>query len=836
MAQFHDCIASAAAQGAMTKEEADLLRSMYDAQVRATGDDLAAKAKVAELLTAEAENKARVARISAERADAIADIVEDYVGPDGRHDVLGAALGLLDNRNNRLLGAPSVTGRRDALVGHIHGRLEELLHETRRKWASGTRRGQMILDDMVKAAFGEAVDDPKATGFLRAWQTIADEMVDRFNAAGGSIVKIDNYFPQNHDAGKMMRAGKAEWIAFIRSRLDIGKMRDPLSEGPLEPSRLDGALNAIYERIVTDGAVDLKPSGQALGRGALANQRQERRFLVFRDAAAWRDYNQAFGGGDVYGALMAHVHGLAKDVAALEVLGPNPNATVTWLKQVVESEFAKAQLGEPSLWKGNADARMDGRTDAVDRLWSVVNGSVGTGDQNAADAFQAVRNFLTGAQLSGTALTAVLGDPFQQRNARAFAGIPTLRFLAELPRQILDGAKKQEITRAGVVTQDALENLTTDLRGRSLVNGSAELSKWLPDAVFRWTGLTPWTNANRRTQAMSFMFEAGDRLGQSLEEMAKDGDRGRRFARWLRGFGIGEAEWSIIQQARALDHGEAGGLLRMIDIANSAPGDRAVMDAALRYGDAVHAFMEEAVPMGTASIRAALGRATKAGTTGGEVARSATMYLSYPATVMMSMVRAAQWEMAEAGAARGGLSTAAGIVSLTIGGALVLQMAELRNGRDPRDVTDWQFWALAAAKGGAMGYYGEYVFGDYTRGSSQQVAKLAGPVMNTLGDALGILGGKDIVALLAREESETNRSRRLVDFGRRNTPLLNMWMVRPVTDRLIWDRLTLLADPNAHRQWRTKERQLMRDEGQGTWWGRGEALPRRAPDFTTVWQ
>lgn len=63
-----------------------------------------------------------------------------------------------------------------------------------------------------------------------------------------------------------------------------------------------------------------------------------------------------------------------------------------------------------------------------------------------------------------------------------------------------------------------------------------------------------------------------------------------------------------------------------------------------------------------------------------------------------------------------------------------------------------------------------------------------------------------------------------------------MWQIKPVTDRLIWDRLTLLADPNAYRQWRTKERQLMRDEGQGTWWGRGEALPRRAPDFTTVWQ
>jgi hypothetical protein len=835
MAQFHDCIASAATQGALTKEEADLLRSMYDAQVKASGDDLTAKARVAEILTAEAELKARQARLSAEAADRIATAFEEWRGPGGEPDVMSVALGFLDNRNNRLLGAPSVTGRRDALVGYAHGRLEQLLYETRRKLGSGLRRGTVLMDTMVDAAFGRDAD-PKARAFLDAWRQVADELVDRFNAAGGAVAKLKDYFPQNHDAGKLMAAGKDAWIAFIRPRLDVAQMRDPLTGGPLTEARIAESLDVIYDRMVTDGAIDLKPSRQPQGRGALANQRQEHRFLVFRDADAWRDYNQAYGGGDVHGALMNHVHGLAKDIAALEVLGPNPNATVTWMKQVVENEIGKAQLGQPSLWSRNVQARMEGRPDAIDRLWGIVNGSVGVGNQNAADGMQSLRNFLTAAQLSGTAVTAVLGDPFQQRNAKAFAGIPALRFLADLPRQLFDGASKRDITRAGVVMQDAMDHLTADLRGRSLTGRSAELTKWLPDRIFAWTGLSPWTTANRRSQAMSFMFEAGDRLGQSLEAMAADGDRGRRFARWLQGFGIGAAEWEIVRRARALDHGEAGGLLRMMDIIDSAPGDRTVKEVALRYGDAVHAFMEEAVPMGTAQSRAMLGRSTRAGTVGGEIARSTTMYLTYPASVMLSLTRAAQWEMAEAGAARGGLYVAASLASLTIGGALLLQMTELRNGRDPRDVSDWQFWAQALARGGALGYYGDYIFGDYTRGGTQQAARLAGPVANTAADLLAAtIGGKDVAAALTGE-SEVNRPRRLVDVARRSTPLVNMWQVKPVTDRLLWDRLTLLADPNAHRQWRTKERQLMREEGQGTWWGRGEAEPRRAPDFSTVWQ
>lgn len=835
MGSFHDCIASAAAQGALSRDEADMLRAMFDAQRQALGDDLKAKAKVAEQLTAAAEEKARQARLSAEAADRIATAMEEWRGPDGRADVLGVAMGVLDNRNNRLIGMPSVTGRRDALVGYAHGRLEELLYATRRRLGSGLRRGQVLLDDMVDAAFGKAAD-PKARAFLEAWQTVADELVDMFNRAGGNIAKLKNYFPQNHDAGKMKAVPKDEWVGFIMPRLDIAKMTDPLTGGPLTPARVVESLRVIYDRIVTDGAIDLKPSRQPQGRGALANQRQEHRFLVFRDADAWRDYNQAFGGGDIHAALMNHLHGLAKDVAALEVLGPNPNATVTWMMQVVENEIGKAQARQPSLWNGGVDPRMEGRPDAIARLWSVVNGSVGTGNQNAADAMSAVRNWLTSVQLAATAMTALIGDPFQQRNARAFAGVLTLRFLADLPRQIFDGASKREITRAGVVLQDAIEHLTTDLRGRTLAGRSAEMSKWLPDRVFAWTGLTPWTVANRRTQAMSFMFEAGDRLGQSLAEMAKDGTRGRRFARWLEGFGIGEAEWAVIRQARPLDHGEAGGLLRMMDIVDSAPGDARVFDVALRYGDAVHAFMEEAVPMGTASSRELLGRATKAGTWSGEIARSTTMYLSYPASVMMSLMRATAWEAAEGGAARGGLYAAGAAVSLTIGGAMLLQMIELRQGRDPRDVKDPTFWAMALARGGALGYYGDYVFGDYTRGSSQQVARLAGPVANSAGDLLAAtLGGKDIAAALAGE-TEVNRGKRLVDFGRRHMPLTSMWQVRPVTDRLIWDRLMLLADPAAHRQWRTKERQLMREEGQGVWWGRGEAGPRRAPDFSTVWQ
>jgi hypothetical protein len=53
---------------------------------------------------------------------------------------------------------------------------------------------------------------------------------------------------------------------------------------------------------------------------------------------------------------------------------------------------------------------------------------------------------------------------------------------------------------------------------------------------------------------------------------------------------------------------------------------------------------------------------------------------------------------------------------------------------------------------------------------------------------------------------------------------------------LLWDQLDLIADPEAHKAWRTAERKLMNEKGQGMWWRRGEALPHRLPDLETLWQ
>ena len=81
-------------------------------------------------------------------------------------------------------------------------------------------------------------------------------------------------------------------------------------------------------------------------------------------------------------------------------------------------------------------------------------------------------------------------------------------------------------------------------------------------------------------------------------------------------------------------------------------------------------------------------------------------------------------------------------------------------------------------------------------------------------------------------DDETDRGKLTAKLAQKYMPA--PWWIKPATDRLIFDRLQLLADPAAYRQWRTKERQLHDETGQGVWWGKGEAAPRRMPDWGHV--
>ncbi|MCW2317481.1 hypothetical protein M2322_003040 [Rhodoblastus acidophilus] len=857
---FNDCILSARDQGALTPDEADELIARYEAHVRSiqaetrsmggplpppTPDQLKeAKARLAGDIAAVAEQKEWIAQRNAEVIDGLRATAEGYSFKGGP-DVLRAMLGVLENKNNVLLGRPSVVTRADALIGEAHGKMEQMLWEFRRKFWSGKRRGALREENLIDEAFAKSTGDSAAKDYLTAWRAVADGLVDRFNALGGSIRPMDDlspfggYFPQpREDARILARMGEDRWVEFIKPLLGVQYMRDPLTQQALSPERLDEALRVIYWRKVTDGGLERAPTMQVFGKGALANQRQDHRFLIFKDGDAWRAYDAAMGSNGAYAAMMHHVDGLAKDVAALDVLGPNPAAVVEWMRQFVDQEAARALAGQPSLYRGTPGNSRIGRVDSgsggIKRLWDQVRGGSVVDNMAVADCFQALRNFLMADQLASTAITAAFTDPFQQANARRFAGVPMMRYIAEAVGQIFSEGSKRDVTRAGVIYQDAMDHLVGDVRKMGLTTGAvSEASKYLPDRILTWTGLTPFTRVERRAAAHAIMFHAADRAGQTISEIRASGTDGLRFAQWLQGFGIGEAEWDRLRAVGGLNHGAAGDMLRPIDVFNAAAasGDDSLRELGLRYSEAVHAFQEEATPEGTNRIRAAAKLGTPSGSVIGELIRSSTMYMSFGANILLSLQNAIMHE-SRAGR-RGWAYMLAAISTLTVGGAVLTQMRALVKGQDPMPVNSPEFWLEAFVRGGGGGVWGDYLSADMSRGPATVLAKIPGPAINFGADVLGLVDPRKAFTF---SDEQPNRAKTAADFGRKYVPAQNMWWLKPVTQRLLWDQLQAMADPEAYRNWRRREKKLRDDTGQGVWWGPGDIAPRRAPDFSTSWR
>lgn len=832
---FMDCLDEARNGGQVSPEEYAEVARRWREMLRAhSGDPAKAKEALAKALGEDAARKEMLAALTMDRQASVLDVMERYRDASGNANPVEAAMGVIENRNNTLVGGPDVVGRSDALLGQFHAGMERFLYDARLKMrglGSRDQQTQALMSRVVDEAFEPGLGGAEASDFLKAWWNGIDVLMDRATAAGAVMERKARYIPQNWDARKMAAAGVDRFVADVMPLANVTAMRDPLTGQTPTRERLEEGLRVMFRRITTDGAIDRPPSFQPHGLGALANRRGDERYFQFATGEGWKQAAAAYGNPDLYAAMMNHAKGLARDVAALEVLGPNPDAMVNWMTMAAQQMAAEASEG----LSRRASGRLDDGAYKIERLWQTVRG-VGEGNQWWADVMSGVRSFLTGNNLAGAAVTAILSDPFQQANARRFAGVPAMRafhetvghLISAMTQGVSDRAEStvRQATRAGVIMEDALHHIRRDLRETTMADRFQETMKRFPERVFQWTGLTPWTRAGQRAASQSFMFHAGDLAEKTLGDIrASNVVNDQRFARWLEGFGVGDAEWELLRTVPRLDNGEAGGMLRPVDAfaRAEATGDAALREAALRYSAALHGFVEEAVPQGTNRIKAAMGRDSKPGTFAGEGLRAATMYMSYPVNVTMNMLRAIARESSDGGLQRGLAFGGSAFVLLGMAGLFVVISRELRAGRDVPEL-DGKLMGRAIATGGGVGFIGDYLFADLERGTSETAARVGGPIAGMIGDALSIV---DPQAFLAGDER--NMPRILTRAGERYVPLQNMWYLRPLTQRAIWDQLRLMGDPDATRAWRRQERKRMNDDGQGTWWRRGEIAPQRAP-------
>lgn len=708
----------------------------------------------------------------------------------------------------------NVEARQRAVRGLAHARLVDFLDRYRAKYL-GLWQDTAGIERFVRALYGDS-NNAEAQALARAWDDTVEMLRQRFIAAGGSrfTAREEWRLPQQWDAQKLRAAGRDAYLAWMHEQLAAGRLRIRDYETGLDanPLRQAEIIARAYDRITTDGLVDLVPGRVETSR-ILADRHAQTRAFEWTSADAYLEFTERFGVGKarLYDLLNGHIDAMARDIALLEVLGPNPE----WMVRYLRDEARKRLRDTPD--RANRAAWL------IDSTWHWVSGTANTPvNEWVATAARELRGWLTAAQL-GSAFLSSASDFATMRQVAAWNGTSFARVLRRYLRLMnpADPADRRLAVRTGLIAEAWAQRAAGAMRYHADIVGLG-LGTRVADTVMRASLLAPHTQAGRWAVALELLATAGEQAGRRWDELPVALRRG------LAGYGIGPAEWDIARTTAVVREGgltllSPEALARTADPAT--PGGRERLELASRLLEWAQSEARLALPEVGAAERALTLAQTRPGTFTGELLRSAMQFKSFPIAVMLMHLGRA---LNAARAGDHGRYLASFPIGMTAAGALAMQMRQIAQGRDPRDMTDWRFWAAAYVQGGGAGIVGDFLYAPIARTDQDFYAFMFGGPMDGLVSDVAKVAGLNLSAL-DDERRERALGADLARLARRYTPGTSLWYSRLATDRLLWDALQDYVDPEAPRRWRQIERRWLRETGQEFWWAPGEAVPRRAP-------
>jgi hypothetical protein len=725
-------------------------------------------------------------------------------------------------------GRPSVANRREAIANLAWARMGRFIDRYRRNLL-GRVSNVAELDDVARALRGETIANDNARAIADAIGDTFEWLRLQFNRAGGAIAELKDWgMPQSHDAQVIARAGLQGWKDFIRPLLEPAKMIDnQTGKAFAGDDALDEALDAAWRNITSEG-MDGGVPGAFTGSGKLANRRADHRFLVFKDTDAWLTYNGRFGQGDLFDAITGHIDSMARDVAAMQILGPNPALTVRWLKDVARQDALPTAAGGKAV-KLEKDALAG--ADLLDRMWRYYAGELTMPhNRSVARFFQGARNWNVATKLGRAFVTAFTTDPaWAIVNAR-FNGLSATKALTNYVRSFnpLDASHREAARHAGIVVHDLTQRSEKMMReGMAMRFNLFEFSRRSADFVMRATLLSPHTVAWKESAALGWMKDWADVAGKGWGALGQG--RQRAFER----YGITAADWDLLRST-GVEDGNGVQILRPGDLARRTDLDpQAATASAVKFFEMIDAETRFRVPgeglrAQTEAITMGGNVELRKGKVGAELLHSMTQFKTFGLAALINT-----WQRTMFG--RGNISPEGyflrSILFVTLGGVLAEQLVALSDGKDPLPA-DETLLARGFARGGGGGLLGDILAQGISNDRGNTLLGFAsGPTLSTIVDpTVNLTLGN--VGEAARGE-ETNIARELLRFGKANTPGLSAWYGRLGMQRMLLDEIEEMADPDVGAA-RRRQMRVAREQGTEYWWVPGEREPERGPEFDNM--
>ena len=679
--------------------------------------------------------------------------------------------------------------------------------------------GEKIPDENIQE------DAMKIAKIVRKW---TEESRRGLNAEGAHIAKLEGWVSKrSHDQLKIKTARWDQWYADIKDSLDPKTFKDV--------SDHEKFLVEVYNNLSTGVHLKSIDIGVGAGRGAgsLANKVSAERKLHFKSVDAWFDYNEKYGIGPLNESIVNGLQSDAQSIALMSVFGPNPRANAIEIAELVmrkipveqRSEFQRLTLGPMKEGRHVDFNQVDGTNLRVDNptLHMISNTIIQ----------------ITRMAKLGMMLIAQFSDLAQRGSTlRRFDGTTMLHGIAEGLEGLTHGmgpAERADVLGSlGVYFDDMAFIHRVDLteEGGGKVTGLQQL-------FFKLVGATDYTNRANQSAIKSLAWRFGARRNMKFSELTPE------FQNSLKQYAIQEPEWDAIRQAKTkagdgVDYLVADEIEKLPDSAvapllgnlkmTPARAKRLKMELADKLRDLYADQAGFMVVTPDARTNAIIKQGARPGTRKGVLINHLAELKGFPVSIIQKIwggeiygrgsrsIKEAMMPHAGAEGINKAISPemmgiAQNIIAATVLGYVSMTIADLLKGNTPRDPSDPRTWMAAMAKGGGLGIYGDFLFGEmrnrYGRGV---IPTLMGPSVGTLS------GFFDLIGRLKEGDPLGAASLR---WGQNTLPFANVFYTKLALDYLIFWQMQEWMTPGAMER---KVKRMDRYTGQTPWLNPVEAV------------
>lgn len=678
--------------------------------------------------------------------------------------------------------------------------------------------------DIADALWRMGMDKPldglgkEAVAIAKVMQKYQETARIDANRAGAFIRKLPGYVVrQSHDPYKIQRAGFKQWRDEILPLLD---------ERTFEAgSDVDGFLLATYNGLVSGVHLKVSP-GQPNGfKGPrnLAKKVSAERVLHFKDGLAWNQYNKVYGTGSLREAFLGGLDRSGDSTGMMRRLGTNPesnwNAALDELQLDLKNDpegLRKFQQDRNGLLKT--------RFSEIDGTSRMAVNHVGARVASNLRAWQSM------AKLGGAVISAVTDLPVAASEMR-YQGKGMLSSMGTLIGGMVKGKKPAEqreiLSTLGVFFDSVRGEVVSKFSADDTLGGKMSRAQQL---FFKLNGLTWWTDTMRSTAALMMSHHLAYNRSLDWDKMNPD------LQRTLELFDIDAGKWDLLRSTPAkeadgreymttqgIDSIPEEALAGYLTSKGRTANDAAIGELREELRGSLRSYITDrasyAVIEPDARTRAIMRRGTQPGTIAGELLRFVGQFKAFPVAVLQKSIgrelygRGYKPSAYGAGVGRelmqsmrSGNGEKLGIAQLmlwtTLFGYGAMATKDLLKGREPRPADDPKTWVAAMLQGGALGLYGDFLFGEANRFGGGLTQSLSGPTLGLID------GGYDLFAR-ARDGDDTAAA--AVRYTIQNTPFANLFYTRAALDYLFLHSLQEALNPGSLRR---MERRIEKENAQ----------------------